>query len=200
VGSVGEMAATSFYPTKNLGAMGDGGAVLTASPELAERARSLRDYGQTSKYQHRFLGLNSRLDELHAAVLRDALLPALSSFTARRVEIAERYRAGIENPALEIPPAPRASGSVWHLFPVLVKEDRTPFQEHLRRDGIGCAVHYPTLIPDQQALRDDARVKVLTPLARAAEFAAHEVSLPIHPYLSDDDVERVIVSCNAWRA
>lgn len=200
VGSVGEMAATSFYPTKNLGAMGDGGAVLTASGELAERARSLRDYGQASKYEHRFLGLNSRLDEVQAAILRDALLPALSSFTARRVEIAERYRAEIGNPALEIPPAPRGSGSVWHLFPVLVKGERVAFQEHLQREGIGSAVHYPTLIPDQEALRGDPRVKVLTPLARAAAFAAREVSLPIHPYLSDDDVERVVASCNVWRA
>jgi dTDP-3-amino-3,4,6-trideoxy-alpha-D-glucose transaminase len=199
VGSAGELAATSFYPTKNLGALGDGGALLTRDPALAERARCLRDYGQTAKYEHGQLGLNSRLDELHAAILRDALLPQLETFTRRRREIAERYRAGIRNPALELPPAPEGSQSVWHLFPVLVAGERAAFQEHLRRDAIASGVHYPKLIPDQPAFREAGAGRALTPLPRAEAFARREVSLPIHPFLSEEDVERVVASCNAWR-
>jgi dTDP-3-amino-3,4,6-trideoxy-alpha-D-glucose transaminase len=198
VGSVGGLAATSFYPTKNLGCMGDGGALLTRDPALAERARCLRDYGQGAKYEHRHLGLNSRLDELHAAILRDALLPRLEAFTRRRREVAERYRAGIRQPALELPPVPEGSQSVWHLFPVLVAGERAAFQDHLRRDGIASGVHYPTLIPEQPAFREAGAGRALTPLPRAESFARREVSLPIHPFLSEADVERVVASCNAW--
>ncbi len=199
VGSVGELAATSFYPTKNLGCMGDGGALLTRDPALAERARCLRDYGQTAKYEHGHLGLNSRLDELQAAILRDALLPHLEAFTRRRREIAERYRAGIRHPALELPPAPEGSQSVWHLFPLLVAGERAAFQEHLRRHAIASGVHYPRLIPEQTAFRQVGAGRALTPLPRAEAFARREVSLPIHPFLSEGDVERVVASCNAWR-
>jgi dTDP-3-amino-3,4,6-trideoxy-alpha-D-glucose transaminase len=199
VGSVGAMAATSFYPTKNLGALGDGGAVLTRSEPLAALARALRDYGQTEKYEHRYLGLNSRLDELHAAVLRDALLPRLQTDTKRRCEIAEHYREGIRHEALRIPPAPEGSESVWHLFPLLVEGGRGAFQEHLRAHGVGSGVHYPILIPDQEAMKGGAAFRVLTPLPRAREFAERELSLPIHPHLEDAAVERVIEACNSWR-
>jgi dTDP-3-amino-3,4,6-trideoxy-alpha-D-glucose transaminase len=199
VGSVGDLCATSFYPTKNLGCMGDGGAILTGSEELAARARCLRDYGQTTKYEHLHLGLNSRLDELQAAILRDGLLPRLEAFTGRRREIAQRYRAGIRNPNLEVPPAPAGSESVWHLFPVLVRGDRSSFQAHLGSDGIGSGVHYPRLIPDQGALRGMDAARLLSPLSRAREFALREVSLPIHPFLTECEVERVVVSCNSWR-
>jgi len=199
VGSAGELAATSFYPTKNLGCMGDGGAVLTHRAELAERARCLRDYGQSAKYEHTVLGLNSRLDELQAAILRDGLLPHLESFTRQRRQIAERYRVEIRNPALEMPPEPEGSQSVWHLFPILVSGDRAAFQEHLRRAGIASGVHYPRLIPEQPAYRDVPAGRVLTPLPQAEDFACREVSLPIHPLLSDRAVERVVASCNSWR-
>jgi len=199
VGSVGGLAATSFYPTKNLGCMGDGGALLTRDPALAERARCLRDYGQTVKYEHDHLGLNSRLDELQAAILRDALLPQLEAFTRRRREIAERYLGSIRNPGLELPPTPAGSQSVWHLFPVLVSGKRGAFQEHLRRDGIASGVHYPKLIPEQGAFREAGVGRALSPLPRAEDFARREVSLPIHPFLSERDVERVVASCNAWR-
>jgi dTDP-3-amino-3,4,6-trideoxy-alpha-D-glucose transaminase len=199
VGSVGEIAATSFYPTKNLGCLGDGGALLTRDPALAERARCLRDYGQTGKYEHERLGLNSRLDEIQAAILRDALLPQLEVGTRRRREIAERYVASIRSPGLELPPVPEGSRSVWHLFPVLVSGDRAAFQEHLRRDGIASGVHYPKLIPEQTAFREAGVGRVLGGLPRAEAFARREVSLPIHPLLSERDVERVVASCNAWR-
>jgi dTDP-3-amino-3,4,6-trideoxy-alpha-D-glucose transaminase len=199
VGSVGELAATSFYPTKNLGCMGDGGAVLTRDPVLAERARCLRDYGQSAKYEHTSLGLNSRLDELQAALLRDGVLPHLEAFTRRRREIAERYRSEIRNPRLQVPPGPAGSQSVWHLFPVLVSGDRGAFQDHLRRDGIASGVHYPRLIPEQPAFREAGAGRVLSPLPRAEAFARCEVSLPIHPFLGEREIGRVVASCSSWR-
>jgi dTDP-3-amino-3,4,6-trideoxy-alpha-D-glucose transaminase len=199
VGTAGDLAATSFYPTKNLGCMGDGGAVLARTLEQAELARSLRDYGQNGKYEHRRLGLNSRLDELQAAILREAFLPELARWTARRAEIAGRYRAGIRSPALRLPPAPEGSESVWHLFPVLVEGSRAAFQEALRGAGVATSIHYPRAIPDQEALRGHPGAEALDPLACAREFCAREVSLPLHPFLGDGEVERVIDACNAWR-
>jgi dTDP-3-amino-3,4,6-trideoxy-alpha-D-glucose transaminase len=197
VGSTSEICAISFYPTKNLGCMGDGGALLTDHENLASLARALRDYGQTGKYQHTYLGMNSRLDELHAATMSDALLPRLSDFTRRRREIAASYRSRIASETLEVPPEPNSSYSVYHLFPVLVRGDRQSFQEHLRAQGIQNAVHYPVLIPDQSALSGQS-YEIEGELTNARLFAEKEVSLPIHPFMSDDDVERVVSACNSW--
>ena len=183
VGSVGRMAATSFYPTKNLGCMGDGGAVATSVAELATRARCLRDYGQSAKYEHSELGLNSRLDELQAGILRSALLPRLATYTERRRQVAARYRREIRNSRLSLPPVPEGSRSVWHLFPVLVAGDASTFGDHLTARGVACARHYPRFVPDQGALRSYANYRVLGPLDNALRFARHEVSIPIHPLL-----------------
>jgi dTDP-4-amino-4,6-dideoxygalactose transaminase len=198
VGSTGAAGATSFYPTKNLGGMGDGGALLTRDAALAAQARSLRDYGQTAKYVHALLGLNSRLDELQAAILRSAQLPRLGQATARRRAIAQAYRDNIENPALTLPPIPDGSGSVWHLFPVLVARERQAFIAHLDQLGIGTGAHYPILIPDQEALAATP-FECLEPLTWARRFAQAEVSLPIHPHMKDPEVVRVVAACNAWR-
>ena len=197
VGSVGAISGTSFYPTKNLGCMGDGGAILTNDPQLAEAARNMRDYGQRAKYVHARLGMNSRLDELQAAILRSAMLPRLPRFADRRRAIARWYVAGIGNRALNIPPMPEGSASVWHLFPILVEGDRSRFRAHLDARGVGSGLHYPMLIPDQEALRG-VGAKVDGALQNARRFAEHEVSLPIHPYLDLDDVARVIEACNTW--
>lgn len=197
VGSVGRLTATSFYPTKNLGAFGDGGAVLTNDPDLASRARALRDYGQTARYVHEELGLNSRLDEIQAALMRSAMLPRLEGWTARRREIAQRYRSGLTSSYVTLPPVTSDSASVWHLFPVLVHGDREAFLEHLRVRGVNAGVHYPVLIPDQKALAARGN-RVFSPLIRAREFAEHEVSLPIHPYLTNQAVAHVIDACNEW--
>jgi dTDP-4-amino-4,6-dideoxygalactose transaminase len=199
VGAVGELAATSFYPTKNLGCMGDGGALFAADGRLADIARSLRDYGQSAKYVHSRLGMNSRLDEIQAAILRSALLPRLDRFTARRQEIAAHYRSGIRNSALTIPPAPLGSVSVWHLFPLLVEGDRSAFKAHLDAAGIGHGFHYPQLIPDQDAL-SGIPFETAGSLERARRFAQQEISIPIHPYLTSEDVARVIDACNAFRS
>lgn len=200
VGSVGELAATSFYPTKNLGALGDGGAVATDDTTLADACRTMRDYGQSEKYVHDRLGLNSRLDELQAAILRHAFLPRLGSWTERRRAIASRYSDGIRHEAVMPLPVPARSQSVWHLFPVVVPaRRREEFRAHLRGHGVTTAVHYPRLIPAQGALAGQ-RFEVVGELVRAQELADREASLPIHPYLSAEEVDRVIASVNSWSA
>ena len=153
-GTVGDIAATSFYPTKNLGAMGDAGALLTGNESLASAAASLRDYGQTAKYVHDFIGYNSRLDEVHAALLRRVWLPELPRWTARRREIAQRYLEELRGFAAQPLGAPARANPCWHLFPVIVEPDvKASFMEHLRERGIGSGEHYPVVIPDQNALR-----------------------------------------------
>jgi dTDP-3-amino-3,4,6-trideoxy-alpha-D-glucose transaminase len=199
-GSVGALAATSFYPTKNLGAMGDSGAILSSSREYIDRAKMLRDYGQSAKYRHDFIGYNSRMEELHAAILQRAFLPKLTGWTERRRQIAARYLQGIDHPSIRMLPVPPGSESVWHLFPVLVAGgSKRAFMSYLASRGITSGEHYPVLIPDQVALRQLECV-VFEPCRRAAAIAACEVSLPIHPYLTDDEVDQVIAACNNWEA
>ncbi len=197
-GTVGEMAATSFYPTKNLGAMGDGGAILTDGEAFCREAQTLRDYGQSAKYRHDRMGYNSRLDELQASLMRRVYLPKLESWTARRREIARAYLEGIRNPALRPIGAPPGSESVWHLFPVVVAGGRKPeFLRHLAASGIAGGEHYPILMPDQAAMRGiPHEMAGDCPVARG--IAQSEVSLPIHPYLTDGEVEQVIAACNDW--
>jgi dTDP-4-amino-4,6-dideoxygalactose transaminase len=199
-GTVGQMAATSFYPTKNLGAMGDGGAILTGDERLWGLAQALRDYGQSAKYRHDHIGYNSRLDELHAAILRRAYLPRLSGWTARRREIAARYARGISHPAIRVLGAPAGSDSCFHLFPVTVEPARKQsLMEHLKRNGVASGEHYPMVIPDQKAMSGVTQ-EVIGPLANARSLAAGEVSLPMHPYLTDDEADCVIAVCNRWEA
>jgi dTDP-3-amino-3,4,6-trideoxy-alpha-D-glucose transaminase len=197
VGSASELSATSFYPTKNLGAMGDGGAIFAKTEALAARAASLRDYGQSARYVHDQLGMNSRLDEVQAALLRTALLPDLDAATERRRAIAARYQAEIRSSAIELVPQPEHSESVWHLFPVLVRGDRERFRAHLMSRGVQSAVHYPTLTCDQRALSGLDFV-CDSALSVARDFAQREVSLPIHRYLTDAHVTRVIEACNSF--
>lgn len=185
--AAGDLAATSFYPTKNLGAMGDGGAILCRDPALDERVRALRDYGQTSKYRHDVIGYNSRLDELQAAFLRRACLPRLDRWTARRREIAAAYLDGIKNPAVRLPNPPEGSEPSWHLFPVWI--DR-------RLPDSPFGTHYPTAIPDQKAL-EGVPFEEPDRCENARRLCASEVSLPIHPYLDDAEVAEVIATVNS---
>jgi dTDP-3-amino-3,4,6-trideoxy-alpha-D-glucose transaminase len=194
VGTVGQAAATSFYPTKNLGALGDGGALLTNDPRVAGRARALRHYGQSDIYLHDELGLNSRLDELHAAVLSDALLPNLEHWTEIRRQIAARYLCEL-HPIRTIQPAPSAE-PVWHLFPIFVdpaRRDST--RERLLGCGIANGVHYPRLIPEQPAMQLSVRYEIAIEPSNARRLAASEISLPIHPFLREDEVRAVITAC-----
>jgi dTDP-3-amino-3,4,6-trideoxy-alpha-D-glucose transaminase len=194
-GSEGQLAATSFYPTKNLGALGDGGAILTDDEGFDRMARVLRDYGQSGKYEHREVGYNSRLDELQAAILRRACLPRLEGWTERRREVAARYRAEIR---LECLPVPAGSESVYHLFPILAPEGRKrEFLAYMRAQGIVCGEHYPLTIPDQPAM-GQATYELATRLDRARQIASREVSLPVHPYLTKEEVGCVVQACNGW--
>ena len=198
-GLAGRMAATSFYPTKNLGAMGDGGAILTNNADYATEARMLRNYGQSAKYRHDVIGYNSRLDEIHACLLRRVLLERLPVWNERRRCVAAAYLKGIENPAIRPMGTPAGSNSCWHLFPVLVAPERkTDFMAWLKSRQVACAEHYPIPIPDQQALRG-LPVEVFGGLEAARRICGSEVSLPIHPYLQDKEVAQVIGVCNAWR-
>jgi dTDP-4-amino-4,6-dideoxygalactose transaminase len=196
-GSVGLAATTSFYPTKNLGALGDGGALLTNDAALAKAAKQWRDYGQSEKYVHSVSGLNSRLDELQAALLRDALLPRLAGYTAARQAVGRAYDAGIQHGALQMVVVPEGCGAVRHLYPLLVDGSREGFMQHLKRHGVMVGIHYPQLISDQPALEGEAWEQ-FGDLSMARKFAAQEVSLPMHPHLSAEQVQRVIDACNGW--
>ncbi len=192
VGSASAAAAFSFYPTKNLGALGDGGAVVTNDPMLAERLRRLRNGGQTDRYHHREFGVNSRLDEIQAAILR-ARLRFLPGWTDARRRLAARYRAGLEGAPIEVPPE-CDPGHVYHLFSVLT-QDRDRFQADLSAQGIGTLVHYPIPIPRQEAFSHLAAA----PCPVAERVASTVCSLPLHPGLTADDVGRVATLVREWR-
>ncbi len=185
VGSDGAAAAYSFYPTKNLGALGDGGALTTSDPALLARVQRLRNGGQTDKYRHDEFGVNSRLDELQAAVLR-ARLPLLRGWTDRRRALARRYReslVGIDT--IAVPPQLDA-GHVYHLFPVR-SAARDAMQAHLRAAGIETLIHYPIPIPHQPALATEqpAECPIATRVCREV------LSLPLYPSLSDAAVAEI---------
>jgi dTDP-4-amino-4,6-dideoxygalactose transaminase len=194
-GTAGQLAATSFYPTKNLGALGDGGAILTNGAEWEAQAAALRDYGQTSKYRHEYVGYNSRLDELQAAVLCHVMLPRLDGWTERRRAVACEYLAGIRHAEVRCLDAP---GSCWHLFPVLVPPERkSAFLKHLHACGVVAGEHYPVVIPDQPAI---GHAELADDCSHARRLAASEVSLPIHPYLTEEEIARVIGAVNSWKS
>jgi dTDP-4-amino-4,6-dideoxygalactose transaminase len=192
VGTIGIAAATSFYPTKNLGALGDGGAVLTRDAQLAARVKRLRNGGQSSRYHHEEAGANSRLDEMQAAILR-ARLPYLAGWTARRRAIAREYRAALANAALHLP-REFDSGHVYHLFPVLTSS-RDAFQQHMRDRGVETLIHYPVPIPRQPALA--AASPAMCPVAD--RICSQVVSLPMYPGLSDGAVSAVTDAAAAFK-
>ena len=194
-GNFGLGGAFSFYPTKNLGAIGDAGAVTTNSTELAEQARMLRNYGQVNRYEHSEIGMNSRLDELQAALL-SVRLQWLPEFTARRQQIAHQYRAGITNPAVTLLAAPTSpSAHVYHLF-VITTDHREELIRHLEANGVQTLIHYPISADDQVALAG-----ITTDpqgLSNAHKHAETCLSLPCHPQLGDADVAAVINAVNSF--
>jgi UDP-N-acetyl-3-dehydro-alpha-D-glucosamine 3-aminotranferase len=191
VGSIGVAGAFSFYPTKNLGALGDGGAVTTRDAQLADRIKRLRNGGQTSRYHHQEPGANSRLDELQAAVLR-ARLPRLAAWTDRRRALASIYRRALTGASITVPPLVD-EGHVFHLFPVL-SDERERLQHHLSGEGIETLIHYPVPISRQPAL--SAVSPADCPIA--ARVCAQVLSLPIYPSLADRDVEAVAAVVHAF--
>jgi dTDP-4-amino-4,6-dideoxygalactose transaminase len=200
VGTMGDVAAFSFYPTKNLGALGDGGAVLTRHAALAERVRGLRNYGQVRRYEHRERGMNSRLDELQAAVL-GVKLAYLDEHNARRRHLAERYRTGLLGRGVPVT-LPREESSSHHVFHLYVVRHprRDRLREHLDRCGIGTLVHYPIPVHLQHAYRDLGYRPGSLP---HTEQAAREVvSLPMYIGLTEAQVEQVVEAMAAprWEA
>jgi len=192
-GLAGIAAATSLYPTKNLGALGDGGVLLTGDEQVAEQARTMRNYGQRRGYEHVQAGLNSRLDELHAAILRSAMLPRLDRWLLRRGEIAERYTAALGDSTLR-PIVANGGRSAHHLFPVEVAgANAAEVAAQLAANGVASGRHYPFVCPDQPAARGHGCALGSLPAAR--RIAARELSLPIHPYLTDEELDQVIDAC-----
>jgi len=191
VGTIGTVGAFSFYPTKNLGALGDGGAIVTNDAALAGRLRRLRNGGQSERYRHVENGVNSRLDEMQAAILR-ARLPRLAGWTARRRGLAARYRAALASDAVTVLPE-RDSGHVYHLFTVH-SAYRDDLQRSLADKGIGTLVHYPTPVHRQPAFADLPRAHC--PVADAV--AAHVLSLPLHHQIGDDEVDQVADAVNQF--
>ncbi len=188
-GSLGHAAAFSFYPGKNLGALGDGGAITTADPALARQLRQLRNYGSEVKYVHEMAGMNARLDELQAAFLREKL-PHLQADNARRQALAQLYRQGLTDvPGLALPvPDDDAHESVWHLH-VVRHARRDELAQALQAAGVGVLVHYPTPPHRQGAYAHHPVAQAHLPVADM--LASQELSLPMGPTLSDDDVRWV---------
>jgi dTDP-4-amino-4,6-dideoxygalactose transaminase len=189
-GSLGDAAGFSFYPGKNLGAMGDGGAVVTSDDELADRLRMLRNYGSNVKYRHEAMGVNSRLDELQAALLR-IKLKRLDAWNDRRRAVAGMYLGALAGSDLVLPSVPSWAEPVWHLF-VVRGEDRGRVCDILDRHGIGWLIHYPIAPHCQGAYGDLGYPAGSFPLAE--RIAEEVVSLPMGPHLSDDDVRCVLAA------
>jgi len=192
-GSLGDAAAFSFYPSKNLGALGDGGAIVTRDSGLAAEIRLLRNYGSNEKYVHERLGQNSRLDELQAAFLREKLR-VLDEWNLRRANIASIYRNGLVHEAIGLPHVPGWAEPAWHLF-VVRSNKRDALVAHLRSRGIASAIHYPTP-PHRQAAYGGLRPG-LRPLPIAEELGREVLSLPIGPHLASDDAHRVVEACRS---
>lgn len=194
-GSMGDAAVFSFYPTKNLGAMGDGGAVTTDNVDLAQRVRLLRNYGSEKKYENRERGRNSRLDEMQAAVLR-ARLNTLEAENLRRREIASGYARHLASiDAIRVPLEPDdRDRHVWHAFNIQCRNthEREVLRTHLEQRGIGTQVFYPIPPHMSRAYRDHGWPPEAFPIARA--FAEDSLAIPMAPYLTDSEVSRVVES------
>lgn len=191
-GTLGHAAGHSFYPTKNLGAMGDAGAVTTDDGELAEMVRTLRNYGSAKKYEFRKIGRNSRMDELQAAILR-VRLRHLDSENVRRCQIASLYGSLLRHPHVHLPAPMPQEQNVWHIYPVLA-DDRDRLQAYLLDEGIETQIHYP-IPPHRQACYPSWRGLRLT----VTEYIhAHELSLPMGPELTDSEVETVAEAINRF--
>lgn len=180
VGSIGHVGAFSFYPSKNLGAYGDAGCVVTKDRQLAAKLRALRDYGQVGRYVHSYYGLNSRLDELQATIL-SVKLKHLPDFNRRRKTLADYYRRELRGLPIVLPSAPAGITPVWHQFVIRTRR-RQALQAYLAKHGILTQVHYPEVIYRQQVYR---RMKSMTSRCLKAEAAVKEIlSLPLHPFIT----------------
>jgi dTDP-4-amino-4,6-dideoxygalactose transaminase len=192
-GALGDVGCFSFYPTKNLGAFGDAGMVVTNNVEIAQTVRMLRSYGETERYRHQIKGFNSRLDELQAAILL-AKLPHLEAWNGKRLEIATAYQKGLQGTGIVCPENSPSGEHVYHLF-VVRAANRDTFRSRLKDRGIATLVHYSTPIPQQAAYAEYASAMPNLP---ETERACREVvSLPIFPRMTPSEVVQVIEACKA---
>jgi dTDP-4-amino-4,6-dideoxygalactose transaminase len=192
VGSFGLAAAYSFYPTKNLGALGDGGALTTNDDRVAARARRLRNGGQTDRYHHAEFGVNSRLDEMQAAVLYERLR-GLNEMTRLRRALAGQYRTGLDGADSVLVPPEQDDGHVYHLFPVLA-ENRDVLQRHLKQQGVETLVHYPVPIPRQAALAREQPADCPV----ATRVCDRVLSLPLYPALGSEAIDQIVAAVRSF--
>lgn len=193
-GSIGDAAGHSFYPGKNLGALGDAGAVTTNDSELAKVIRAVANYGSAKKYVFKYTGRNSRLDEIQAAVL-DVKLRHLDNDNERRKQIAEMYIKGITNPAVITPKVADRDAHVFHIFPIST-DKRDELQKYLTEHGVQTNIHYPIAPHKQECYKDWNSWSF--PITE--RIHAEELSLPISPVLTDEEVNEVIRLINEWEA
>lgn len=193
IGAHGDVVTWSFYPGKNLGALGDGGAVTTNDPELADRIRVLRNYGSRVKYVNEVQGWNSRLDPIHAAVLR-VKLQHLDEWNARRADIARQYLEGLAHRSLVVPHVPEWAAPAWHLF-VVRHPQRDALQQRLSESGVGTLIHYPIPPHRQAAYAESGFGQAAFPLA--SRMADEVLSLPIGPQQSEAQTQAVIDAVRA---
>jgi dTDP-4-amino-4,6-dideoxygalactose transaminase len=189
-GGLGDAAGWSFYPGKNLGAWGDAGAVTTDDPVLAEKIRTLRNYGSQVKYHNLYKGFNSRLDELQAALLR-VKLKVLDEWNERRARVADRYLDGLKDTCLTLPFVPQGMQPNWHLF-VVRSPRRDALQSHLWQQGIETLIHYPVPPHLQPAYREMGLSEGAFPITERIHREA--LSLPMGPHLRVDEVDAVITA------
>ena len=192
-GTMGDASAFSFYPSKNLGALGDGGLVLTRDATLADTVRKLRNYGQEKRYYHSIKGFNSRLDELQAAIL-NAKLPYLDGWNQRRREIARRYTEAFQPLGLCCPLEGGDRFHIYHLYVVRVPQ-RDRFQQLLAEQGIATLIHYPVPVHLQAAYAECRVQRAYLPITE--QLASEIVSLPIYPELRDDEVDYIIAKVSS---
>ena len=191
-GSLGDAAGHSFYPGKNLGALGDGGAVTTNDTALADCVRALANYGSQQKYVFRYRGRNSRLDELQAAIL-DMKLRHLDDDNRRRQQIASYYYDHIQHPLVRLPQRLDDSQNVYHIFPVLCTE-RDRLQQHLREQGVETLIHYPIPPHRQQCYSDWSTLQ----LPVTERIHNQELSLPMSPAMTDEEAQKVVEAINSF--
>jgi dTDP-4-amino-4,6-dideoxygalactose transaminase len=196
IGGHGDAVAWSFYPGKNLGALGDGGALTTNDPEIADRLRVLRNYGSRVKYVNEVQGYNSRLDPIQAAILR-VKLEHLDEWNARRAAVASRYNVALANTGLSLPAVPEWGSPAWHLYVVRTTQ-RESLQHHLTEAGIGSLIHYPSPPHLQQAYAGLGHKRGDFPIAEA--MAGEVLSLPMGPQLSADDQDQAIAALLSFKS
>lgn len=191
-GAIGDAAGHSFYPGKNLGALGDAGAVTTNDPELAHAVRSLANYGSQKKYVFQYCGRNSRLDEIQAAIL-DVKLKYLDEDVKLRKEVAKKYLSGITNPKIKLPKIFDWDQHVFHIFTILT-EDREGLQKYLTEKEIGTNIHYPIPPHKQECYKEWNNMSF--PVTE--KIHQQELSLPMSPCLTDEQIQYVIDALNEW--